>query len=127
MSKTIDVNKVSEGIHYEMIPVEYVDNDAAWDVRILQGDFTETVIRYGTIKFDGTRDCLTFNFRVVGDSPIEGLDSNNVELQEYAADILEDIIERGIKDGWLYSKERIKKDDDGDTIRTDDSTEFVDE
>ena len=50
MSKTIDVNKVSEGIHYEMIPVEYVDNDAAWDVRILRGNFTETVIRYGTIK-----------------------------------------------------------------------------
>ena len=110
-----------------MIPVEYVDNEAAWDIRILQGDFTETVIRYGTIKFDGHRDCLTFNFRVVGKPPIKGLDSNNVELQELAADILEDVLERGIRDGWVYSKERKNKEDDGDTTRTDDSTESIDE
>jgi hypothetical protein len=126
MSKTINVNKASEGVDYEMIPVDYVDNDAAWDVRILRGDFVETVIRYGTIKFDGTRDCLTFNFRVV-QSPVPFLEPSNVELQECAADILEDIIERGCHDGWIYTKERLNKDDDGNTIGTNDSTESIDE
>ena len=48
----INVNKVSEGVDYELIPVEYVDNEAAWDLRILRGEFTESVLRYGTIAFD---------------------------------------------------------------------------
>lgn len=121
--KTIDVDKVSDGIDYELIPVEYVDNEAAWDVRILRGEFTETVIRYGTIRFDGERDCLTFDFRVVT-TPHFDLDSNNTDLQEFAADILEDILERGIQEGWVYGTE--KKDRDGNTIGTDDSSESTD-
>ena len=121
--KTIDVNKVSDGIDYELIPVEYVDNEAAWDVRILRGEFTETVIRYGTIRFDGERDCLTFDFRVVT-TPHFDLDSNNTDLQEFAADILEDILERGIQEGWVYGTE--KKDRNGNTIGTDDSSESTD-
>jgi hypothetical protein len=121
--KTIDVNKVSEGIDYILIPVDYVDNEAAWDVRILRGEFTETVIRYGTIRFDGERDCLTFDFRVVT-TPHFDLDSSNVDLQEFAADIMEDILERGIRDGWVYGTE--KKDRNGYTIGTDDSEESTD-
>lgn len=121
--KSIDVDKVSEGIHYELIPVEYVDNEAAWDVRILRGEFTETVIRYGTIKFDGERDCLTFDFRVVT-TPHFDLDSNNVDLQEFAADILEDILDRGIREGWVYGTE--KKDQNGNPVGTNDSEESTD-
>ena len=34
----INLDKVSEGVDYELIPVEYVDNEAAWDVRILRGE-----------------------------------------------------------------------------------------
>lgn len=119
----INLNKVSEGVDYELIPVEYVDNVAAWDVRILRGDFTETVIRYGTIRFDGAWDQLTFDFRVVTSSDPD-LDSSNVALQEFAADILEDILERGIQEGWVYSKE---KDEDGNPVRTNDIEELTDE
>lgn len=119
----INLNKLSEGVDYELIPVEYVDNQSAWDVRILRGIYTESVIRYGTIKFDGERECLTFDFRVVT-SPDPDLDSNDTDLQEFAADILEDILERGLREGWVYSKE---KDNDGNSVRTNDIEEFVDE
>lgn len=119
----INIEKASEGIDYELIPVEYVNNEAAWDIRILRGEFTESVLRYGTIKFDGERDCLTFDFRVVS-SPDADLDSNNTDLQDFAGLILEDVLERGISEGWVYGTE--KKDDNGNTIRTDDTPESTD-
>lgn len=117
----INLNKLSEGIDYELIPVEYVDNEAAWDVRILRGEFTETVLRYGTISFDGVEENLRFDFRVV-ESPDPDISSEVVVLQEFAADILEDILDRGINEGWVYGTEE-KEKDVGDTTRTDDSAE----
>ena len=117
----INLELPREGVDYELIPVDYVDNDAAWDVRILRGPFTESVIRYGTIRFDGERDCLTFDFRVV-ESPDADVSSEVEELQEFAADILEQIIERGATEGWIYATER----KDGNTTGTDDSEESTD-
>ena len=121
----IDLEKVSEGIDYELIPVEYVDNEAAWDVRILRGQFAESVLRYGTIKFDGEQDCLTFDFRVVT-SPDVDLDSNDVEMQDYAGSILMDILERGMNEGWVYGTEKKSGEDIGNTTGTDDFEELTD-
>ena len=122
--KTLDLNKPSEGLDYELIPVEYVDNEAAWDVRILRGQFTETVIRYGTIKVDGEKDYLTFDFRVV-ESPDAELSSDSVPLQEYAGDVLFDILERGMTEGWVYGQDKSKDngEDIGNTTGTNDSAE----
>ena len=103
--KTLNLEKVCEGIHYQLIPVEDHPNEQAWHIRILRGQFTETVISYGNISFDGTRDCLTFNFIVVY-SPDSDLTSENVELQEFAADILEDILETAHAQGWLVTEDR---------------------
>ena len=52
MAKKLNLDKVSEGVDYSLIPVEDSPNDQAWDVRILRGDFTETVIRYGNVALD---------------------------------------------------------------------------
>ena len=122
----INLDKMSEGVDYELIPVEYVDNEAAWDVRILRGEFTETVLRFGTIKYDGERDCLTFDFRVV-DSPDDELDSSSEDLQEFSGAILEDILERGINEGWVYGTEKKNGEDVGNQSGTNDSTESINE
>ena len=122
----INLDKMSEGVDYELIPVEYVDNEAAWDVRILRGEFTETVLRFGTIKYDGERDCLTFDFRVV-DSPDGELDSSSEDRQEFSGAILEDILERGINEGWVYGTEKKNGEDVGDTTGTNDSEESINE
>ncbi len=122
----INLDKVSEGVDYELIPVEYVDNEAAWDVRILRGEFTETVLRFGTIKYDGERDCLTFDFRVV-ESPDDELDSSSEDLQEFSGSILEDILERGINEGWVYGTEKKNGEDVGNQSGTNDSEESINE
>jgi len=122
----INLDKVSEGVDYELIPVEYVDNEAAWDVRILRGEFTETVLRFGTIKYDGERDCLTFDFRVV-ESPDSDLDSSSEDLQEFSGAILEDILERGINEGWVYGTEKKNGEDVGNQSGTNDSEESINE
>ena len=101
----INIDKVSEGIDYKLIPVEDSPNDQAWDVRILRGDFTETLIRYGNVAFDGSRDCLTFNFVIVY-TPDPEVTTEDVNLQEHAADILEDILEKAHSEGWLVAQER---------------------
>lgn len=103
--KTVNLEKVCEHIDYQMIPVDESNNEQAWQIRILRGQFTESIIRYGNVSFDGTRDCLTFNFTVIY-SPDEELTSENVELQEFAADILEDILETAHAEGWLITEDR---------------------
>jgi hypothetical protein len=118
--KDVNINKVSEGLDYELIPVD-VDNDQAWDVRILRGQFPETVLRYGKIRFDGERDCLTFNFTVI-DSPDDELTSGNHDLQDLAGDILEDVLERAYNEGWMVTGE----DKSGNKSRTDDTEEPTD-
>lgn len=118
----LSMSKPQEGRDYELIPVEDSHNAQAWDVRFLEGPYPETVIRYGAIKFDGVRDCLTFNFFVV-QSPEPGLNSEVFELQEYAADVLEDILDNAIAKGQLVTGD----DQRGNQSGTIDFEEFADE
>ena len=120
--RDINVDKISEGIDYELIPAE-ADNEQAWDLRILTGDFVETVIRYGNVSFDGAEKCLKFNFRIMS-SPDPELSTTFVPLQEHAADILEDILERSYAQGTLTTAEM--DDTYGDKFRTNDSSESTD-
>ena len=41
---------MKENVDYEIIP-SYED-EQAWNVRILKGPYTETVIKYGTVAFN---------------------------------------------------------------------------
>ena len=122
--RDIDVNKISEGIDYELIPAA-VDNEQAWDVRLLRGDFIETVIRYGNVAFDGKEKCLKFNFKIIN-SPDQELTTTYEPLQEHAADVLEDILEKSYHNGTLETAEIPTGDDGGDQFRTDDSEESTD-
>lgn len=101
----IDIDKVLEGVHYELIPVEEVGNEQAWDIRILEGDFTETVIRYGNVAYNGEKECLNFNFKLIS-SPDDELTENNLFLQQFAGQILEDILEKAIADGSVALKDK---------------------
>jgi hypothetical protein len=101
-----------EGIDYDLVPADDGDgNKQAWDVRFTEGDFVETVIRYGNIAFEN--DCLKFNF-VIQSSPDGDLTEENVDLQEFAADVLESILEEAAKDGSLVygNPEEEKNDED---------------
>lgn len=89
-----------EGENYELIPDD--TETKAWNVRILKGPYVETVIRFGAIKFE--KKHMKFSFIIVS-SPEDDLTVDNVELQEFVAQILEVVIENSIEDGSIQLKE----------------------
>ena len=93
---------LTENKHYEIIPDKA--DQQAWNVRILSGTFTETVLKYGVVKFDGKKKNMTFNFDIVY-TPDTELDVSNLKLQEFAGMMLEQIMANGIKEGSVITKE----------------------
>ena len=100
----INLDKVSEGITYELIPVDESPNDAAWDIRILEGQYVESILRFGKVALHEDGKHLAFNFEVVS-SPDDTLTENDEALQDFAAEVLEDIMERAINEGNLVTRD----------------------
>tara|TARA_B100001093_G_C26542023_1_gene890742 strand:+ start:123 stop:392 length:270 start_codon:yes stop_codon:yes gene_type:complete len=87
----------TESKDYDLIPLD--DDTDAWGVRILTGQFTETVIKYGNIGFEGEGDdmVMKFNFDIIS-TPDDDLEvESNTELQELARNILFTIFEEDEK------------------------------
>lgn len=97
------MSKMLENKDYELIPSS--SDSTVWHVRILSGDFTETIVKFGSISFNEVKDHFSFNFDII-ETPDSSLHISNEDLQFTAARILEDIIERGEKEGWVKAKER---------------------
>ena len=111
---------MQENKDYELIPSP---NDShSWHIRILTGDFIETVIQYGTVSFDGKRKQFTYDFNIV-ESPDLNLTTDNEDLHFVLARVLEDIIERGEKEGWVELKD--KKRIDEYENRTDNTSKII--
>ena len=91
-----------ENKHYEIIPDK--GDDQAWNVRILSGTFTETVLRYGVVKFNGKEKNMSFNFDIVY-TPDTELKVSNLQLQEFAGIMLEQIMAQGIRDNEVITRE----------------------
>jgi len=103
MLVSLDLQRKSEGVHYELIPSD--EHEQAWNVRILEGDFIETVLQYGAISFNKVREGeMNFNFSIVS-TPDQDLEVSNLDLQEEAGDILQSVIAQAISDGSLMTKE----------------------
>ena len=87
---------------YELIPAE--EDEQAWAVRVLSGDYVETVLRFGTISINRVEEgVLTFDFTVIS-SPDPNLSTEDESLQEYAGDLLQAIIRDGIESGSIITK-----------------------
>lgn len=99
--------KLVENEDYALVPCEDTPNDQAWSVRVLKGDYTETVIRYGNLKFSGVDEDepnLHFNFEI-DSSPLADLNEEDGELQKFAGDLLLSIIEDAIEQDTLLMGE----------------------
>jgi hypothetical protein len=81
---------VIENVDYQMIP-SAVD-DKQWNMRILKGDFVETVIAFDKIYLDEKEDKLKFTFNILF-TPDPDLNIENIGLQLYAGSILYNLIE----------------------------------
>ena len=114
------LDKLSEGIHYEIIPQS--DDTRGWDVRLLE-EYPETVIRYGNVAFDGKRDALTFNYEIVS-SPDPDLEvETNLTFQEYCGRILSSIIDKSITDGSMIAQDK----DTGEIMATKENLEWIED
>jgi len=100
---------MKETVDYELVPNK--DDDNAWNIRFLTGEFTETVVLIGTIKIgeetdDGSGDHhLTFSYDIVY-SPDESLTPENETLQDIVGDILLEIITKHAE--RVTNKEAVK-------------------
>lgn len=95
----INVDKVLEGVHYELIAPD-VPNDQAWDIRVLEGEFVESILRFGNVAVNGKDNCLNFNFNIIS-SPDPDLTVAYEPLQLFAGAVLEDILEQAIASGKI--------------------------
>ena len=93
---------LKENKHYEIIPDK--GDDQAWNVRILSGTFTETVLKYGVVKFNGKKKDMTFNFDIVY-TPDTELKVSDLKLQEFAGIMLEQIMAQGMRDNEVITRE----------------------
>ena len=93
-----------ENKHYEIIPDK--GDEQAWNVRVLSGLYTETVLKYGVVKFNGKgkEKYMSFNFDIIY-TPDTELTKESVELQEFAGLMLEQIMARGIEEGNVLTRD----------------------
>ena len=95
--------RMIENKDYEIIPNP--EDSHSWQIRILKGDFLETVIQFGTIAFNEIKDHFSYNFDII-ETPDYGLTKDDKDLHFVLTRILEDIIERGEQEGWVNLKEK---------------------
>ena len=108
----LDLDKPNEGIDYDLEAVSH-GGDAMWNVNIYRAPYNNVTIRYRNVVINEEMGGINFNFDVI-DTPDESVyNVENVELQGFAADVLQDIIER------LASK--TEGSNDGNQSSTDDS------
>ena len=93
-----------ENKHYEIIPDK--GDEQAWNVRVLSGLYTETVLKYGVVKFNGKgkEKYMSFNFDIIY-TPDTELTKESVELQDFAGLMLEQIMSRGIEEGNVITRD----------------------
>ena len=86
-----------ENVTYSLVPGE--SGDQHWLVRFTEGPFAETVIQYGAIKLvPEDEGKISFNF-FVESSPDPNLTSEDVDLQLWSGDVLEEILRQSLEEG----------------------------
>ena len=84
---------MKENVNYQLVPDDN-DNDT-WKIRILEGEYIETVFQFGALELKEGSDQLSFNFTVLY-SPDDSITSENTDLQKYAGSVLSSILERAL-------------------------------
>jgi len=84
---------MEENVDYELVPSEETDD---WRVRILKGDYTETVFQFTVLKLDPDDVTLHFDYVIIY-SPISDLEENNEGLLNVVGSILYDMLDQYVK------------------------------
>ncbi len=99
----IDLEKPLEGVDYSVIPISSIRDENAWQVQVLRGKYADNYFVFTGIEYNGKTQQLKFKLDVVKDNEWVVADES---IQDYAFDILTDIIHRGIADGSLVINDK---------------------
>lgn len=83
-----------ENKDYQHVPV-IRDNEEAWDIRILEGEFVETVFYFDKLQVADDGEHIKFNFHIVS-TPNPDLTVDDLGLQEYVGMVLYDILQNAL-------------------------------
>lgn len=97
--------KHKENETFQFIPD--IEHDQDWAIRILEGPYNETVIKFGSIEANGEGEdtYLSFNF-FIKESPDTELTEEDEGLQEEAGAILQECLRVAVTDGSLQMSEK---------------------
>ena len=114
--KDLDLDKPSEHLDYELISAYDTEGNEFWNVSFLRSPYEDVTIRYNNVQVDGKEGMLRFNFDIIESKNPENT-LENLEMQKFAADVLQDILEAAIT---------TREENDGNQSTADDSTESTD-
>jgi hypothetical protein len=83
---------MNQNVDYELIPGDS-DN---WNVRFLEGPFTETVIKIDQLKVSEDEEWLNFNYHLVS-SPDGFLSESDPELVQAVKKVLESVLDDALR------------------------------
>ena len=83
-----------ENKDYQFIPVNR-EGQESWDIRILEGEFVETVFYFDKLQVSDDGEHMKFNFHIVA-TPNPDLTIDNEGLQQYVGMVLYNILENAI-------------------------------
>ena len=95
----INLDKVSEGVHYELIP--NLELEEAWAVQVIRGEYTGLGFLYEDITFDGKTGQMSFRVSGVNLETKEPVEVNETKIEDFAFEILEDIVKNSIASGSI--------------------------
>ena len=83
-----------ENRDYQFIPVNR-NNTESWDIRILEGEFVETVFYFDKLRVADDGQHIKFNFHIVS-TPNPDLTIDDTGLQQYVGMVLYNILENSV-------------------------------
>tara|TARA_R110000796_G_scaffold92968_1_gene197337 strand:+ start:1081 stop:1443 length:363 start_codon:yes stop_codon:yes gene_type:complete len=119
--KDLNLDKPSENLDYKLVPV-VIDGKDAWNVDLLRAPYEDVTICFENVRVNGEEKNISFAFKVVDTDEPSVYNRDNVALQEFASEVLGDILDAAIDSGSLYKKDS----NDGHQSTADDSTESTD-
>jgi len=83
---------MKQSVDYELTPD---DKDDVWNIRIMTGEFIETVFQFGAVSVTEDGENMSYSLTLVS-SPDEDLTVDNTEFQDYCGKILISLLEDSI-------------------------------
>ena len=83
------------------------DLDDHWNIRILQGQFAETVFKFGAVQVNQDNESMSFNVDIVS-TPDTNLTVDDIDFQKYCGKILESIITKALERAEDYEFQSVE-------------------